>query len=98
MNEKLLLGRAGGVAGPRAAPRAGAVADVAGGVAARPPRAPLISPRPGLPPMRPPDKLRNPSTLSLKNSVRIRRLEVAPPCECPTSQNALILMFFSFAC
>src|SRR5580658_7177074 len=87
MNEKSLLGRAGGVNGPRPAPRPAAAAG---------PRP--KSPRPGLPPMRPPDKLRNPSTLSLKKSVRISRFDVAPPWEWPTSQKALILIFFSFAC
>src|SRR5262245_49038246 len=49
-----------------------------------------VADRPGLPPRRPPDRLSQPSTLSLKKSVRIRRLEVMPPCECPTSQNALM--------
>ncbi len=46
--------------------------------------------RPGLPPRRPPDRLSQPSTFSLKKSVRTIRLEVIPPCECPTSQKALM--------
>src|SRR5262245_18547990 len=49
-----------------------------------------VADRPGFPPRRPPDRLSQPSTLSLKKSVRTRRLEVMPPCECPTSQNALM--------
>src|SRR5262245_22747770 len=46
--------------------------------------------RPGFPPKRPPERLSHPSTLSLKKSVRTSRLEVIPPCEWPTSQNALM--------
>src|SRR5262245_15614402 len=49
-----------------------------------------VEPRPGFPPIRPPDRLRKPSTLSLKQSVRMSRLEVAPPCEWPASQKALM--------
>src|SRR5262245_38579395 len=41
-------------------------------------------------PMRPPDRLSQPSTLSLKKSVQTMRFDVMPPCECPTSQNDLI--------
>src|SRR5215471_7556390 len=39
-------------------------------------------------PMRPPDRLSHPSTLSLKKSVQTRRLDVMPPWEWPASQNA----------
>src|SRR5439155_24982342 len=46
--------------------------------------------RAGFPPRRPPDRLSQPSTLSLKKSVRTIRFEVMPPCECPTSQKALM--------
>ena len=42
----------------------------------------------GCGPKRPPDRLSQPVILSLKNSVRTSRLEVMPPCECPTSQKA----------
>src|SRR5215510_12473160 len=49
-----------------------------------------VAERPGFPPRRPPDRLSQPSTLFLKKSVRTRRLEVIPPCECPTNQNALM--------
>src|SRR4029079_9641570 len=49
-----------------------------------------VAPRPGLPPRRPPERLSQPSTLSLKKSVRTIRLEVIPTCECPTIQNALM--------
>src|SRR6266436_6552805 len=49
-----------------------------------------VAERPGFPPRRPPDRLSQPSTLSLKKSVRTIRLEVMPPCECPTSQKALM--------
>ena len=42
----------------------------------------------GVGPKRPPDKLSQPVILSLKKSVRTRRLDVMPPWECPTSQNA----------
>ena len=41
-------------------------------------------------PMRPPDRLSQPSTLSLKKSLQTMRFEVMPPCECPASQNDLI--------
>ena len=41
-------------------------------------------------PMRPPDRLSQPSTLSLKKSLQTIRFDVMPPCECPTSQNDLI--------
>ena len=41
-------------------------------------------------PMRPPERLSHPSTLSLKYGVHTRRLEVIPPCECPASQKALM--------
>src|SRR5690349_6629504 len=53
----------------------------------------LRVPRCGLPPTRPPDRLTKPSTLVLKKSVHTRRLDVKPPCEWPTSQNALTLFF-----
>src|SRR5215208_1549019 len=61
---------------------AGAAAAARGG--------PKLAARPGLPPKRPPDKLSQPSTLSLKKSVRKSRFDVMPPCECPTSQKALM--------
>ena len=41
-------------------------------------------------PMRPPDRLSQPSTFSLKKSVQTIRFEVMPPCEWPTSQKALM--------
>ena len=41
-------------------------------------------------PRRPPERLSQPSTRSLKKSVRTMRLEVMPPCECPASQKALM--------
>src|SRR5450631_1564111 len=89
MKEKSLDGNpvAGGVSpGPAARPAPGA--------APRPPAAPggpaipAKLPRPGLLPRRPPDRLSQPSTLSLKYSVRTMRFDVLPPCEWPTSQNA----------
>src|ERR687898_2414300 len=67
-----------------AAPRAGvapvALPGVGGG--------PALAARTAAPPMRPPERLKKPSTFVLKKSVQIKREEVAPPCECPTSQNA----------
>src|SRR5260370_38697181 len=89
MNEKSVGG------GPRKAAIAAATPDVAG-VAAGAVRAaagggPQVGDRPGCPPRRPPDRLSQPSTLSLKKAVRTSRLEVKPPCECPTSQKALML-------
>src|SRR5229473_828498 len=51
---------------------------------------PQFGERPGFPPKRPPDKLSQPSTRSLKKSMRTIRFEVKPPCECPASQNALM--------
>src|SRR5262252_6271381 len=74
---------AGGVA-----PLAGALAGAAPGAAAR--GGPQLGERPGFPPKRPPDRLSQPSTLSLKKAVRTIRLAVSPPCECPTSQKALM--------
>src|SRR6185503_17374835 len=78
-------------------PAPGAPADAApvaagraAGAAPGPPVGANVAPRPGLPPIREPDRLRNPSTLSLKKSVRTILLDVMPPCECPTSQNALM--------
>src|SRR5438046_9615709 len=68
----------------------GAAAGAVGAVGAK------VAERPGSPPRRPPDKLSQPSTLSLKKSVRTIRLEVMPHCECPTSQNAL--MFSLLVC
>src|SRR5271157_4099076 len=47
----------------------------------------------GVGPKRPPDKLSHPSTLSLKKSVRTSRLDVIPPCECPTNQKAFMFCF-----
>ena len=76
-----------------------AAAAAKSGVEVLPPGAPAgavgakVAERPGFPPRRPPDKLSQPSTLSLKKSVRTIRLEVMPPCECPTSQNALMFSF-----
>src|SRR5581483_5882423 len=72
---------------PGRAPPAGA--PVAGAAPGKPAGA-KVAERPGLPPNRPPDKLSQPSTLSLKKSVRTIRLEVIPPCECPTNQKALM--------
>src|SRR5215469_8042780 len=54
---------------------------------------PHLALRAGCPPNRPPDKLSQPSTRSLKKGVRTNRFEVRPPCECPTSQNALMFSF-----
>src|SRR5438034_8557906 len=83
--------------GGLAAPRAPA------GTEARSPRPPVtdgtaaavrfskFEDRCGEPPTRPPERLKNPSTFVLKKSVQTRRLEVAPPCEWPASQNALML-------
>src|SRR5436190_3253913 len=81
---------AGGVA-PLAAALAAAAPGAAGaapGAAAR--GGPQLGERPGFPPKRPPDRLSQPSTLSLKKSVRTIRLEVMPPCEWPTNQKALM--------
>src|SRR5262245_51930483 len=79
----LLAAAAPGRAAPAGAP-VGAVAPGPAPVGAK------VAPRPGLPPRRPPDRLSQPSTLTLKKSVRTIRLEVMPPCECPTSQKALM--------
>src|SRR5262249_31421145 len=51
---------------------------------------PHVAERPGSPPIRPPERLSQPSTLSLKKGVRTSRLEVKPPWEWPTSQKALM--------
>src|SRR5436305_6960266 len=73
-----------------------AAAAAKSGVAVLPACAPAgavgakVAERPGFPHRRPPDKLSQPSTLSLKKSVRTIRLEVMPPCECPTNQKALM--------
>src|SRR6202171_1532352 len=79
MNEKSAAG------GSRNAASAAAIA----GLAAAAPEGAKVAERAGFPPRRPPDRLSQPSTLFLKKSVRTIRLEVRPPCECPTSQNAL---------
>src|SRR5205809_898811 len=97
MNEKSLVGgsRKAAIAdaigllaavAPGRAPPAGAPAGAAPG---RPAGA-KVAERPGFPPKRPPDRLSQPSTLSLKKSVRTIRLEVMPPCEWPTNQKALM--------
>src|SRR5438105_34568 len=100
MNEKLLAGGS-----RRAAAAAANPAGIAGrlpeaGVVASPEAGarggPKLAARPGLPPRRPPERLSQPSTLSLKKSVRTIRFEVMPPCEWPTSQKALI--FFLPTC
>src|ERR1700693_775146 len=104
MKENSLLGgsRNAAAAAPRLTPPArpvpGAtlgIADVAllveaPGAAPRPAVRLLKLPRPGFAPSRPPDRLNQPSTRCLKKSVRMIRFEVMPPCECPTSQNALM--------
>src|SRR5262245_50047745 len=76
-------------AAPGGPPRAGVGAALdafaAGGAGG-----PALAARCAAPPTRPPDKLKNPSTFVLKKSVHTRRLDVAPPCEWPTSQNALM--------
>src|SRR5215831_17139343 len=83
MNEKSVGGRpVVDAAGPGTAPRPRPAAAPGGGPNAE------KSPRPGLAPRRPPDNESQPSTLSLKKSVRTMRFDVMPPCECPTSQNA----------
>src|SRR6185436_18292873 len=71
-----------GVAVPPAGEPAGAAARTAVGA--------KVAERLGFPPRRPPDRLSQPSTLSLKKSVRRIRLEVMPPCECPANQKALM--------
>src|SRR5207247_5047662 len=79
----------------RAAPGAPDIAPAADGAAPGAP-APVgakVAPRPGFPPRRPPDRLSQPSTLSLKKSVRTIRFEVMPPCEWPTNQKALMFSF-----
>src|SRR6478735_5777410 len=90
MNEKSLAGNpvAGGVNPGPARPAPGAAPRPA---APDGPAIPVKLPRPGLLPRRPPDRLSQPSTLSLKKSVRTIRFEVMPPCEWPTSQKALTL-------
>src|SRR5579864_1915394 len=77
MNEKSLAGNAGAAINPGLPARPPPDANPPPGPAGPRPK----SPWPGLPPIRPPDKLRNPSTLSLKKLVRISRLDVAPPCD-----------------
>src|SRR5262249_2209610 len=73
---------------------AGLPADAAGdvdddaGAAVR--GGPQLGERPGFPPNRPPDKLSQPSTRSLKKSVRTIRFEVKPPCECPANKKVWI--------
>src|SRR4051812_18386764 len=85
----------GGAAAPPPRPSVPRSPVAGGAVPPRPPprgaRLPKLPPRWGEPPTRPPDKLRKPSTLVLKKSVHTKRLEVAPPCECPTNQKALML-------
>src|SRR5882757_9309959 len=97
MNEKSLAGgsrraaaAAAKPAGSAGRPSVGAVVALAdaGEVVAR--GGPKVLARPGLPPKRPPERLSQPSTFSLKKSVRTIRLEVMPPCEWPTSQKALM--------
>src|SRR5215813_2070828 len=73
------------------------VTPVVGEAAAGGRGGPKFAARPGLPPRRPPDKLSQPSTLSLKKSVRMIRFDVRPPCECPTSQNALMFSLPSWS-
>jgi hypothetical protein len=78
MNEKSAPGssrRSAAAAANAEAPGAGA----APAAAAR--GGPKLAARPGLPPRRPPDRLSQPSTLSLKKSVRTIRFEVMPPWE-----------------
>src|SRR5260370_12674882 len=94
MKEKSLAGGSRKVVGAAAMPEgsAGRASDAgvveASGVAAR--GGPKVLARPGLPPKRPPERLSQPSTFSLKKSVRTIRLEVMPPCEWPTNQKALM--------
>src|SRR5579871_2204121 len=76
---------AGVIAGGAADALFGVAAAVAGGRGG-----PKFGLRPGKPPNRPPERLSQPSTLSLKKSVRMIRFDVSPPWEWPTSQNALI--------
>src|SRR5262245_33032996 len=78
-----------GVLPPDAPGRAAPAAVPAAAPGAPPAVGEKVELRPGLPPIRPPDRLRKPSALSLKKSVRMSRLEVAPPCEWPASQKAL---------
>src|SRR5687768_17188142 len=88
MWEKSQVGGGGGVSAPAGSP--------AGGAAPRPAAAPAAAgtanpeARPAWPPTRPPDMLRKPSTLVLKKSLQMIRVDVRPPCECPASQNALM--------
>src|SRR5215470_1823660 len=102
MNEKSLVGGSRRAAAVAAMPEGSALAELAGagavvlaeagveaaGAGAR--GGPNEEARPGFPPKRPPERLSQPSTLSLKKSVRTIRLEVMPPCEWPASQNALM--------
>src|SRR5215510_9059081 len=73
-----------------AGPPADAAGDVDDDAGAAVRGGPQLGERPGFPPNRPPDKLSQPSTRSLKKSVRTIRFEVKPPCECPANQNALM--------
>src|SRR5215472_264914 len=93
MNEKSAAGGsrnraiAAAIAADGGAPPAGvAPGAVEGG-------GPQFAARPGGPPNRPPDRLSQPSTRSLKKGVRTKRFEVSPPCECPTNQKALMFSF-----
>src|SRR5258708_1477349 len=88
MNEKSVAGSSRRAA--MAAAILAAVGPLLGAPAAVERGGPKVAARPGLPPRRPPDRLSQPSTLSLKNGVRTMRFEVRPPCECPTSQKALM--------
>src|SRR5580700_1965476 len=90
MNENVASG--GSRNGAMAAAKAAAPVGTPGGgaAAALPGRAAVkkLAGMGGVGPKRPPDKLSQPVILVLKKSVRTRRLDVMPPWECPTSQNA----------
>ena len=76
-------------AGWAATPGRGALPPPGG--AAGGPLGPKKSGEIGAGPIRPPDRLSHPSTLSLKKSLHTTRLDVMPPCEWPASQNAFTL-------
>ena len=89
MNENSFAGSpVGGGASPGAAPRPAPARRRGRRRRSGDPAIPVKLPRPGLLPRRPPDRLSQPSTLSLKKSVRTMRFDVIPPCEWPASQNA----------
>src|SRR5262249_35087041 len=67
-------------------PAEAALGVVAGG-------GPRFAGGPGGPPNRPPANLSRPSPRPWKKAGPPNRFEVSPPCECPTSQKALMFSF-----